>query len=372
MALLFWEGFDSYSDITQLAISKPNIYPGLYARIPSVYGPFLVAGVGRFGGRAITGGQPASGYIDISSANASEIYTGRAVITNQAYGFMFVYEQTDNGGGYPTPAVTVQYAGSGQINIWRGRAFPGYGSDVNKVLIGQSALNVYNINVWNWVELRVKMSSSSTTNDGIVELWLNNQKIISNTACVTKNYASTYYRGIGLCTEYGASNDFNNLIDDIYIVDTTGPAPWNDRLGDCRIASVALTSDSGPNDFGVSTGNTNHYTVVDEIPYSASDWLSTSALNSGFGEMFRLAGLPSTNTFSVLSTAVVAVGGKTDAGNAAFKISIRSGSTRANSNTQYLSTTNTYYSQEWVTNPNTSAQWTVSEWANANVGVYVV
>lgn len=370
MALIFWDGFDSYDSFYNISLARPQVSLGGYpGREPCK----LIRGYGRFGGTSIMASSSSTGYLDISSSAASEIYTGRAININGYNNFFHIYEQTDNGGSYPTPAVTCQYSG-GYIYIYRGKGIDGYGTDVNKVLIGQSAFNAFQLGVWNYVELRLKMSSSSTTNDGIVEFWVNNNKIISNTACVTKNYSSTYYKGMGICMEFwdGNSNQSTNATDDIYVLDTTGPAPWNTRLGDCRIVSIAVNSDAGPNDGTVSSGNTNHWTVVDEIPYSAADWLQLSSLSSDAGEIFKKASIPSTNVFSVLATAVVAIGGKTDAGNAAFKLSLQSAGTRANSNTQYLSTTNTFFRQEWVTNPNTSSQWTTSEWEAANVGVYIV
>lgn len=360
MALIFWEGFDSYSSISQLLASRTELngtFGSDFSQNPDFY-----TSSGRFGGGAIS--RPlysGPGLINFTAtANPTELYTGRAAYvgngTADGDGILQVYNNS-----FPSRTGDVYLTcGSGYI----------YAYNFNGTLLGTSPASTIISATWFWVELRVKMSTDNATADGIVQVWINNRQVISNTACITKRTnAATGYGGVNIMP---FNYNGGNFIDDIYVLDTTGSAPWNTRLGDCRIASIAVNSDSGPNDFAVSSGNTNHYTVVDEIPYSASDWLSTSSLNSNFGEMFRIAGLPSSNAFSVLAGAVVAVGGKTDAGNAAFKISIRSAGTRANSNTQYLSTSNTFYRQEWVTNPNTSAQWTTGEWANANVGIYVV
>lgn len=372
MALLFWDGFDSYNSTSDAEAARPIISAWAYTHSGFAYGPFLYTYNGRYGGGGWSAADAGTGYIDISQYQLSEFYMGKAVNLSRTTSFYHIYEQTDNGGSYPTPAITVEYVGSGILRVWRGKGINGYGSDVNKVLLGETPVNTFSLNDWHWVELRVKLSSSSTTNDGIVEFWLDNKLVVSNTACVTKNYSSTYYRGTGLCVENGDGNALHNVTDDIYILDTTGPSPWNTRLGDCRIATIKVNADAGPNQGIVASGNSNHYVAVTDVPYDSADYITIAASASGSGELFKHAALPSTNTFSILASAVVAVARKTDAGNSSFKLSVKTGSNTYNSNTQYLTTSNAFFRQEWVTNPNTSSQWTVSDWTTANLGFYVV
>jgi len=291
-----------------------------------------------------------------------ELYTGRAVRVGGDNGLICFW---GNAGGTGSPDVFL-YCASGFISAYRVNA-----SDQN-VLLGTAPVGNFTINTWHWLEARCKMSTNNASNDGIVEVWLNGQLIISNTSCTTKrSNTSTYYMGTNLITGT-TTNTPSCYWDDIYILDTTGSAPWNTRLGDCRIATIKVNADAGPNQGVVASGNSNHYVAVSDVPYDSADYITLPASSSGSGEIFGHATLPSTNTFSILATAVVGVARKTDAGNSAFKLSLKTGSNTYNSNTQYLSTSNAYFRQEWVTNPNTSSQWTVSEWANTNIGIYEV
>lgn len=368
MALLFWEGFDSYSNLSDLTTARPNILPTWYAYGAPNFPPSFSTTAGRFGTCAI--GQmgvsrAGSGLIytgDISTSS-TEIYTGRGVYLSGDSEFMKVMGNTNDGsnnGGYlPDHWDVYLQAPSGYI-----RAFNGQGTT-----LGTSTVPIV-FNTWNFVEMHVKMSTNNSTNDGIVRVWLNNQLIISNTSCITKYVnTTTYYMGVNLFCEWNGAGTC--LTDDIYISDTNGSAPWNGRLGDSRIVSIRMNADAGPNDGNVSTGNTNHYTVIDEIPFSSSDYLTLDSTLPNTGEMFAHTALPG-KPGGILAAAVILSGGKTDAGNAAFKMAIKTGANTYNSNTQYLSTTNTYYRYEWVTSPNTGNQWAVSEWDAANVGVYVV
>jgi hypothetical protein len=361
MALLFWDGFDSYSNMAQLAAARPFVNPYL-SQLGFVLNLYTTGGRWNGGYVGSTGSSfQGTGIIDISSfATPTEMYQGRAVyITQNTASLTQIYENAVF--GYISPAVCIS-VNNGVVSAWRGYSTANY-------LIGASAA-VFNLNTWNFIETRTKISSSASTADGIVEVWLNNRKIISNTSCVTKtSNSSTYYNGVNISQVEG---NLGGRTDDIYVLDTTGPAPWNERLGDCRIASITVTSDAGPNEGTTSTGNNSHYTVVDEIIANNSDYILFSAEQSGLGEMFTHSSLPNTNAFSILATSIIVSAAKTDAGNATFKIAMKSGASTYNSTTQYMSTSNTKYRQDWTTNPATSIQWTLEEWANANVGFYVV
>lgn len=361
MALIFWDGFDSYNSTSELSAVQSRLVVGFDASFGDV--PALIGGAGRFGGKGMRSGSYTNyGLVNTADFTPTELYQGKAVYNTGVNNIMAFWGSTVVNASYPDIYLRVD---SGYVYAYRM-----INNNGTTILIGQSSTAVAPYNSWHWLEARCVKSSTNSAADGILEVWVNNQKVISNTATPTiQNNGSTYLHGSFGFHRFAPSGSY---WDDPYCLDTSGPAPWNTRLGDCRIASIAVNSDAGPNDGTVSTGNTNHWTVVDEIPYSAADWLQLSSLSSDAGEIFKKASIPSTNVFSVLATAVVAVGGKTDAGNAAFKLSIQSAGTRANSNTQYLSTTNTFYRQEWVTNPNTSSQWTTSEWEAANVGVYIV
>lgn len=363
MALIFWEGFDLYGSQASMKAARPEFNMTFGMRLGAEPAAFGTTG-GRYnGGRLVQDNilwGPALLNTTVFGASPTELYTGRAVYLpnglSDGDGILQVF-----GNAFTSTQGDVYFTcGSGLINAY----------NFNGTLLGSSPASTIISGTWFWLEARVKMSSNSTTADGIVEVWVNNRQVISNTACITKrSNSSTGYGGINLLPYYPNGG---NVVDDFYITDTTGSAPWNTRLGDCRIATITVNADAGPNQGVVASGNPAHYTAVADVPFNSTDYITLPASASGSGEIFGHATLPSTNTFSILATAVVGVARKTDAGNAAFKLSLKTGSNTYNSNTQYLATSNAYFRQEWVTNPNTSSQWTVSDWTTANLGFYVV
>lgn len=375
MALIFWEGFDSYSTLADLYTAERLNYNLSYLSSFS-YGNYTFSATGgRFGGRAVQ--DCAVSFAGIGTADLSrvvfinpvnEVWTGRAIKRNISGGYL-VLQCINMTGSDPMPCDgMIRAEADGSIVVSRSATYGWWSDGTWGTTIGNTAPGVFTNGVWNFIETRWKQSTTTTSSDGIVEVWLNNNLVLSIPNANTRVSAAN----ISTVSIISRDKSTNVFTDDVYALDTSGPAPWNTRLGDCRIVSVAVNADANPNDGVVSTGNVNHWTVVDEIPYSAADWLTLGSAGVGTGEMFKHAALPSTNVFSVLATSVVAVAGKSDAGNATFKLSIQSGSTRANSNTQYLSTSNSYYRQDFTTNPDTSAQWTNSQWEASNVGVFIV
>lgn len=228
MALLFWEGFDSYASIEQLETAKPYIVSNWQAAYSTK--AVLTTTGGRFGKGRIGADNYWGwvGLINISSfAQPTEIYSGRAA-----------YTDTDNilGGVWGSaldtnvPDIYCEVASSGVIYVTRFNANNTYTS------IANSGAAVFTYNTWNWVEFRARMSTNNTTADGAFEVWLNNTKVVSANNIITKrNNSSTYWAGTTLNFSTQRSQQ---KMDDIYIVDTSGPAPWNTRLGDCRMVSL--------------------------------------------------------------------------------------------------------------------------------------
>lgn len=93
--------------------------------------------------------------------------------------------------------------------------------------------------------------------------------------------------------------------DDVYITDTST------ALGDCVVHTMVPTSDSTPSAWTPSTG-TSHYAVVDEIPPTYTDYLSTTA-GDNLDDTYKVT-VPGTLTSNSLAVEVRAHALKTDAG----------------------------------------------------------
>lgn len=391
MALVFWEGFDPYNNLNDLKSVKGNVQNGSWWDRDQPTGAYPDIGLSTTGGRfnlgKLYGPYPYSdgwGIIGFSS-NLTEFYTGRAIYISSGYdqGQLCVWSDTYNYGmaraQAAIPDVWIDSNG-GNLRVLR-RTSATTGGDArnsaknstgNWVVIG--TWSGFKYNTWNWIEARVKMSSSNVNNDGIVQVWINNQLVVSNTATITKS-ANTMaaYSGINFGCPLNTDSGYYSTwaVDDVYICDTTGSAPWNTRLGDLRIKTVVPVGDVSPNTGTPSTGTT-HWGVVDELPANTTDYVIVPINASQNMEAFVKA-----NTVPVNST-IIAVGvnyyaQKSDAGAGNIRSIIVNNSSGyvANGSNVGLSTSFSYGLDTYSTDPATSAQWTYANVANLLVGVVV-
>lgn len=104
--------------------------------------------------------------------------------------------------------------------------------------------------VWYYLEFRVKLHDTL----GEIEVRKNGQTILQVTGVDTNNNATIpVYTGVQF-TLVSQSNAIE-AIDDLYVCDTTGPAPFNTFLGDIRIESVWPDGDGTYQEFDYRPAN---------------------------------------------------------------------------------------------------------------------
>lgn len=154
-------------------------------------------------------------------------------------------------------------------------------------------------------------------------------------------------------------------IDDLYILDSTGSAPYNSFLGDVRVATMT------PNVVGNTTQFTatgDNYTHLDELPYSATDYVSGAG--SGTKDTYGMSDLPAgATTIFGLQTNVIAK--KSDAGNMSLAPVIRSGSTDYVGTASALGSSDMSLRTLHEVDPATSTAWTASGVNNLEAGMEV-
>lgn len=378
MALLFWEGFDSFSSYTQLNGNVPgwNFY---WDSIGSSGMAQNLITAGRYGGQALYPGTQSESYwgkITFTSSAPDDIYTGRAINVGVPFGLLCFWGNSTLTSGYagtgPAPDVWIEYIGTGALRVFNHQGATwansiAYGGGKN--LIGTTALGVMRSGVYQWIEVRVKASTSNTTSDGIVEIWIEGIKVFSNTSCVTKaNNSSTGYNGISTNSLKGSGW---GGADDFYITDTTGPAPWNGRLGDVRIANIVPNSDVPGANSGTPSTGTAHWSTVDELPFNTSDYIYIPN-SPGSLERFNRTSLPTTpNTILAIAPSLWVL--KSDAGTANLHNILYNNSSgyQVNGNTVSVSTSYARYRDSYDTNPETGLQWTNANVANLQLGVVI-
>lgn len=205
------------------------------------------------------------------------------------------------GDAFATQHITLGVAANGSIGVRRGGG--------NGTLLGSSAAGVIAINVWNYIELKVKMHDTT----GTVDVHVNGASVLSLTGQDTKNGGTaTIFDGV----EFGGGGvSATTRIRDIYICNEVGSVN-NDFLGDCRVTALVPDTDSTPEEWSLSTG-TNSAALVDETtPNGDTDYIESDI----DGEITRMSlGALADVTHTIFGLQTVVYAKKDDAGAKSFR-----------------------------------------------------
>jgi hypothetical protein len=134
------------------------------------------------------------------------------------------------------------------------------------------------------------------------------------------------------------ANQDNNFYDDLVILDSIGPAPYNTYLGDCRIETLYPAGVGSHTDFTSSNSNPNWQNVA-EIP---SDYDSSYVSSATIGAMDTYPPSAPTSSGTNVAVQVVATARKADVGSRQIAVVLRTqgvdvtGSTVSDAASDYL------------------------------------
>jgi len=259
--------------------------------------------------------------------------------------------------GHGVNHVTLQMTSTGAIRITRS----------GSTEIGISAGGLVSTATWYYIEFKVKISNTV----GTIEVRLDGDTIINETALDTLGSGVAEAQGISF-NGNGTTNA--TWIDDVYVLDVSGGAPYNDFLGDSRVDAVMPDGDGFSSGFDTTfpASPTNHFSKVDEIPPDdETTYNETNTANDI--DLFDYAAMPTiTGGATVWAVQLSIFLKKLDAGPASFRAVTRPTSTTFNGTTQFPPTDYVYAHELYVTNPQTAAEWTESEVDAAEFGVEVL
>ncbi len=344
MALLILDGFDGYANLADA--SNQYAMTGQFVSFSTT--------AGRFGGCALTASWGGNAYAVLNGwGSATELWFGCAINVGAGQSANTMIGFSGSGGVEATLAIDLS---TGTLKAYRGRL---------GTLLGSSATSVLAANAWRWIEVHFKLDGST----GIFEVWLDDVQVLNLTGQNTKNSTSTTITGLIIGDPSSGSNAIT--IDDMYLLDTSGAAPVNTRLGDLRISMVVPTSDASPNN-GTPSSGTNHYSRVSEGPGWDGDTSYITLMNTtGQREMFGLSALPTTPDKIIAVTPTFAAR-KTEAGTASAHSVVKSGAIAVNGASKSLSTSYVGYRDTPLPNdPNTGAPWTAAAVAALQAGYAV-
>jgi hypothetical protein len=195
-----------------------------------------------------------------------------------------------------------------------------------------------------------EMSGTIADAGGTCTVKIDGVQVISFTGDTKNAGTSTNIDAVRL----SGSNIGGVYVDDVYVLNSTGSAPYNTFLGDVRINTLIPTAAGSDTGFSSSAGA--NYTTVDELPYSATDYVSATA--SGTRDLYTMGDI--TGSYSVLAVQNNLIAKKTDAGGTAIKSAIKSGGTIYYGSNATLTANDALISDLRVTDPATATTWTTS------------
>ncbi len=241
------------------------------------------------------------------------------------------------------------------------------GSTTGTILNGGAATGgAGSLNVSGYHSIEGKVTISDTV--GVVELrYDGNSTPFLNISNQDTRNAGTNVSVDSITLRTGTSGASGGMfVDDFYLLNSSGSAPNNTFLGDVRVLTVMPNGNGNYSQLTGSDGNsTDNYLLVDEIPPNTTDYVGGAA---GLKDSYALENL-SVSPTTIFGVQEVAYAAKSDAGTAAFKQLIRTGSTDYTTSSKNLGTTYATYLNIRETNPGTSNAWTESEVNGLEAGI---
>jgi hypothetical protein len=332
MTLLFCDGFDHYTSITD----KWN------GGIANFY-----AGEGRFGTSAFRLGDSNASAVKNIGVNASTIIVGMSI--------RFTYFGTvdpfrvacfrDNG----AMQLGFYVSSSGFPVIWAGSTL-------------WTGTIPFVIGVTQYIEMKATIHNSTGTvelrSQGVVLASLTGQNTRGGTS---NNYANEFHIGPA-----GQANH-SVYVDDLYVCDTAGSVN-NDFLGDVRVQSIFPSGAGNTTQMTPSAGS--NYTCVDETtPNGDTDYVSETA--AGEKDTYAFGNLTPTSG-TIKGVQVLINARKDDAGFRTIAPVYRPASTDYDGSTVNVGDSYVYYSEITEVSPETSSAWTIAEVNGAEFGVKLI
>lgn len=217
-------------------------------------------------------------------------------------------------------------------------------------LLGISS-HIFQPQTWHYIEFSYTIDSTS----GAVTIKVDGNQVLALSGINTQAQATATIASVGLCSARSAATWW---YDDFYVVDTTGPSPYNTFLGGVKVLSLKPDGTGSIANWTASSGTT--WAAIDDITlYNSTDFVYTSASNNT--DLYTLTNLTPTGS-SIYAVKSVVAARKADAATATLAPIISTGGILYSASSDFtITTTTTEYSTTFTINPSTSIAWTVSD-----------
>jgi len=309
---------------------------------------------GRDGvGHAYTGGNASATLVTTLPSTLSTIILGvGAKCTSSVLGQTgSAYGLTLYGDANATSHLTVNVDASNHITLRRGAG--------NGTIIATATLTVP-VNTWFYLEVKATIADSG----GICIVKVDGTEHINFTGDTKNAGTLTTFSGFNLMGSSAWT------LDDLFVLDATGSAPYNDFIGDVSIKGLRPNGNGASSQYLGSDGNsTDNYLLTDEDPWNTTDYVGDST--AGNRDLYEHGDLAIVGTVHCVQEHIYAQ--KSDGGARSIKTAKRStGGTVLAGSSQALSTSWTLYSSALDATDADGVDWTVSTVNSHQFGVETV
>jgi len=362
MALLFMDSFDHYATVD--LVEK---WSSIYTAGGSV-SPVITAGAGR---RASAGLRQAAGNSDCRAFGKVVPAVGNTCVcgfsfTQSAGSFTQLQvntsfdpntSKTSSGG---TSLALIRQASANQLvlrpntngtlSVYRGTT-----------LLGAPSALALAAGVTYYIELVAVIDPTV----GTVDVLVNGVSWIALTNQNTRATASSTWDEVVLGKLVSTATPNTWDFDDVYLLDGSGPAPWNGPLGDVRVDARFPTAEGASSAWTPSTGSDNALTVDEAAPNDDTDHNTTATVGATDTFVMQDAPLPGATIYGVQHCLALK---KMDAGVCTVAPVIRHGGVDYPGANFSPSTSYAYGLQIVQTNPGTGAAWIEADFNAAEFG----
>lgn len=255
------------------------------------------------------------------------------------------------------------------VQIYRGPP-----ATAGNVLLYASPNNTWTGQVWNFVEFKFLVSATV----GYMTVHVNGVEVATITG-VNTNWtqpspsitANLWADLLDYTNSFNAGTSSHSTIDDLYYCDTTtgpGTYPCNDFLGDCKVDTLFTIGNNSVQWTPLANTNWQELREIAMDSDTSYNFTSTATLEDllNFGTLDPL-------TVTIFGLQVTGAYRKDDAGVRTIKQALKVGATEVYGSTWSIPDTSyAYFTDLWVLNPNTSANWAVSEVNGLSAGYNLV
>lgn len=357
MALIFFDGYEGLAangdapllryDGGVLGFTGGIVAAGGGASPPSPNGRYLEAGVANYGP-----------VIRKNFNDASTLIIGQRIrfvwdnwaLSGPTSEWTF-WQTMDFNSGDDTVQLNFSITPDRAIRVRRG--------GLSGAILGTSSNGVVpTIKGWHYLEAKMTFASS-----GAVEVKVNGDVVLTLTSVDTTQTANNVANGFIV---YVGFRDTYAGYDDLYLCDDTG-GTFNDYLGDIRVIELL------PNAAGDSTQWTpNAGANWDRNDDVTQDGDATYVYSStdGHTDLYNLTA-PDSGATAILAAKFMVTARKTDPGAREIEVLGKSGSTQFGSAAQTMTEVYVEYTHTEEQNPDTSANWTISDLTSLQAGVKI-